>query len=69
MVVAGRRSRSRRPDRPTYRCSFTFMRDAEMRFETLRIRIEDTVAASTGELVSVMEATFDTPWPCPGDDD
>jgi hypothetical protein len=45
------------------------MRDAEMRFETLRIRIEDTVAASTGELVSVMEATFDTPWPCPGDDD
>jgi outer membrane lipoprotein-sorting protein len=40
---------------------FTFMRDAEMRFETLRIRIEDTVAASTGELVSVMEATLRHP--------
>jgi outer membrane lipoprotein-sorting protein len=48
-------------DLPDVATLFTFMRDAELRFETLRIRIEDTVAASTGELVSVLETTLQHP--------
>jgi hypothetical protein len=34
---------------------FTFMRDAELRFQTLRIRIEETSATTRGEHLTVIE--------------
>ena len=37
------------PGLPTVADLFTFMRDAELRFETLRMRIEDRTATSAGE--------------------
>jgi hypothetical protein len=40
---------------------FTYMRDAELRFETLRIRIEDTTATSVGETLTVIETTLRHP--------
>ena len=40
---------------------FTYMRDAELRFETLRIRIEDTTATSVGETLMVIETTLRHP--------
>lgn len=41
---------------PTVGELFTFMRDAELRFETLRLRIEDRTSTSTGENLVVIEA-------------
>ena len=38
------------PDVPTL---FTFMRDAELRFETLRLRLEERTWVATGETVRV----------------
>jgi len=40
---------------------FTFARDAELRFETLRMRIEDRVATTHGERVLVIETTLRHP--------
>ena len=40
---------------------FTYMRDAELRFETLRMRIEDTTATSVGETLTVIETTLRHP--------
>ena len=40
------------PDVPTL---FTFMRDAELRFETLRLRLEERTWVATGETVRVHE--------------
>ncbi|HYX11184.1 MAG TPA: hypothetical protein VE817_04340, partial [Candidatus Acidoferrum sp.] len=34
---------------------FTFMRDAELRFQTLRLRIEETAATTRGEHLSIVE--------------
>ena len=59
-VTAGRR---RRPelvalpadDLPTIDRLFTFMRDAELRFETLRMRIEETAFTAAGDQTSVSE--------------
>jgi outer membrane lipoprotein-sorting protein len=49
------------PNLPDVAQLFTFMRDAELRFQTLRLRIEETVAAATGELVTVIETTLRHP--------
>jgi outer membrane lipoprotein-sorting protein len=46
------------PDVPTL---FTFMRDAEMRFMTLRMRIEEHVATTGGEHVNVIETMLRHP--------
>ncbi len=40
---------------------FTFARDAELRFETLRMRIEDRVATTHGERLLVVETTLRHP--------
>jgi hypothetical protein len=40
---------------------FTFARDAELRFETLRMRIEDRTATTHGERVQVIETTLRHP--------
>ena len=40
---------------------FTFARDAELRFETLRMRIEDRVATAHGERMLVVETTLRHP--------
>lgn len=40
---------------------FTFARDAELRFETLRMRIEDRVATTHGERLLVIETTLRHP--------
>ncbi len=40
---------------------FTFMRDAELRFETLRMRIEEHAWNTRGEEVSIIEATLRHP--------
>jgi hypothetical protein len=40
---------------------FTFVRDAELRFETLRMRIEDRIATTRGERLLVIETTIRHP--------
>src|ERR1700675_1029838 len=40
---------------------FTFVRDAELRFETLRMRIEDRTATTHGERLLVIETTIRHP--------
>jgi hypothetical protein len=40
---------------------FTFVRDAELRFETLRMRIEDRTATTHGERLVVIETTIRHP--------
>jgi hypothetical protein len=40
---------------------FTFARDAELRFETLRMRIEDRTATTHGERLQVIETTLRHP--------
>ena len=40
---------------------FTFMRDAELRFATLRMRIEERSATARGEEVATVEATLAHP--------
>jgi outer membrane lipoprotein-sorting protein len=46
------------PDLPTL---FTFMRDAELRFETLRLRLEERKWVATGETVRVHELLLQHP--------
>lgn len=40
---------------PVLETIFTFMRDAELRFETLRMRIEDVTATADGEKLTIVE--------------
>jgi hypothetical protein len=49
------------PGTPTVGELFTFMRDAELRFETLRLRIEDRTANASGESLVVVEALLRHP--------
>jgi hypothetical protein len=46
---------------PTVAELFTFMRDAELRFGTLRLRIEERVAATSVEQLEVVEVTLRHP--------
>jgi hypothetical protein len=46
---------------PTAAELFTFVRDAELRFETLRMRIEDRIATTHGERLLVIETTIRHP--------
>jgi hypothetical protein len=46
---------------PTLAELFTFARDAELRFETLRMRIEDRTATTQGERLLVIETTIRHP--------
>ncbi len=46
---------------PSVEDLFTFMRDAERRFDTLRMRIEETTATATGESVLTVEALIEHP--------
>ncbi|HLY13953.1 MAG TPA: hypothetical protein VKR24_06350 [Candidatus Limnocylindrales bacterium] len=46
---------------PTLAELFTFVRDAELRFETLRMRIEDRTATTQGERLLVIETTLRHP--------
>ncbi len=46
---------------PTVGELFTFMRDAELRFETLRLRIEDRTFGATGENLVIVEALIRHP--------
>src|SRR5512142_2063732 len=43
------------PGLPTVADLFTFMRDAELRFETLRMRIEQRTATASGERLTSVE--------------
>lgn len=65
-VVAGRRPRPELvalpPDRlPSVAELFTFMRDAELRFETLRMRIEERTFGVAGEQLSVIDVALRHP--------
>ena len=65
-VPAGRRPRPELvalpPDRlPTLAELFTFMRDAELRFDTLRMRIEERSATTRGEHLVVVEVALRHP--------
>jgi outer membrane lipoprotein-sorting protein len=64
LTAAGRR----RPERvslpegtPSVAELFTFARDAELRFETLRMRLEDRTATTNGERLLVIETTLRHP--------
>jgi hypothetical protein len=46
---------------PSIEGLFTFMRDAELRFETLRMRIEEVVASTRGPHLSVIETVLQHP--------
>jgi len=46
---------------PTLADLFTFMRDAELRWSTLRMRIEERTFGTRGELVTTMEASVRHP--------
>ena len=48
-------------DLPTVQELFTFMRDAELRFETLRMRIEERTFTARGEQLVVMEVALRHP--------
>ncbi len=43
------------PDAPSVRDLFLFMRDAELRFDTLRMRIEDRTYGTRGEALEISE--------------
>jgi hypothetical protein len=49
------------PEPPTLAELFDFMRDAELRFATLRMRIEERVANSLGEDVTIIETVLRHP--------
>ncbi|HTC85293.1 MAG TPA: hypothetical protein VK656_01220 [Candidatus Acidoferrum sp.] len=49
------------PGLPTVDGLFTFMRDAELRFETLRMRIEETVATTGGSQTLVIDTMLRHP--------
>jgi hypothetical protein len=46
---------------PSVQELFTFMRDAELRFETLRMRIEERIFGSLGEQLVVMDVSIRQP--------
>jgi hypothetical protein len=46
---------------PTVDALFTFARDAELRFETLRLRIEERVANATGDQLTMMDVALRHP--------
>jgi outer membrane lipoprotein-sorting protein len=46
---------------PTVAQVFTFMRDAELRFHTLRMRIEETTATTRGDHLTVMDTLLRHP--------
>jgi outer membrane lipoprotein-sorting protein len=48
-------------DLPSVEALFTFMRDAELRFTTLRTRIENRAGASAGEATVIVEVTLRHP--------
>lgn len=50
-----------RDEIPSIADLFTFMRDAELRFETLRMRIEERSATARGEEVATVETTLAHP--------
>ncbi len=50
-----------RPGIPTVAELFTFMRDAELRFETLRLRIEERVGGTRGRQVAIIETLIRHP--------
>jgi len=50
-----------RGDAPSIEALFTFMRDAELRFETLRMRIEEHAWTSRGEEVTLFEVALRHP--------
>ncbi len=43
------------PEAPSFSDLFTFMRDAELRFETLRLRLVDRTASTAGEAIETHE--------------
>jgi hypothetical protein len=49
------------PGLPTIESLFTFMRDAELRFETLRMRIEDRTITAEGERLTIVETILRHP--------
>ena len=49
------------PDLPDLATLFTFMRDAELRFSTLRLRLEERVAIAGGETLRVHEVLLRHP--------
>jgi hypothetical protein len=49
------------PGLPTVAQVFTFMRDAELRFHTLRMRIEETTATTRGDHLTVMDTLLRHP--------
>ena len=49
------------PDLPTLDELFTFMRDAELRFATLRMRIEERAFGARGELLTLMDISIRHP--------
>jgi outer membrane lipoprotein-sorting protein len=50
-----------RDELPSVDDLFTFMRDAELRFRTLRMRIEERTATTRGEELAVVEVTIEHP--------
>jgi hypothetical protein len=65
-VVAGDRRRAEIAALPADRLPsvaelFTFMRDAELRFETLRLRIEERTATTRGEILVAMDVLLRHP--------
>jgi hypothetical protein len=49
------------PELPTLEELFTFMRDAELRFGTLRMRIEERTFGARGELLATMDVSIRHP--------
>ena len=49
------------PGLPTVEELFTFMRDAEVRFHTLRLRIEETAATTRGDHLTVIDTLLRHP--------
>src|SRR5258708_39881871 len=49
------------PGMPDVAELFTFMRDAELRFRTLRLRIEERIFGARGEQLTVMDVSIRHP--------
>lgn len=49
------------PELPSLEALFTFMRDAELRFATLRMRIEERAFGARGELLTTMDISLRHP--------
>ena len=49
------------PEPPSLEALFTFMRDAELRFATLRMRIEERAFGARGELLTTMDVSLRHP--------